>query len=60
VLPLNPMECGISQLDGPPDPHSAQDEPLEAPASRDVNLQGYTDPTRSAAFPTKVNNDSVG
>jgi hypothetical protein len=53
---VKPTLSGIYQLDEQPEPHSAQEEILEAPASTHVNPRGYTDPTRSASFPTDVNN----
>jgi hypothetical protein len=53
---VKPTLSRISQLDEPPDPHSTQEETLKAPVLRYVNSQGYTDPTRSASFPTEVNN----
>jgi len=53
---MKPTVFGIQQLDEPPGPHSAEDEALDARESMYANPKGYIDSTRSASFPTDVNN----
>ena len=52
---MKPTVSGISQLDGPPRPHNARTEALNALESRYVNPQGYADPTQSTYVRTGVN-----
>src|SRR6266540_5281725 len=46
----------IRQLDEPLWPHSAEHKALHARESRYASPKGYIDSTRSASFPTDVNN----
>jgi len=56
LVGVNSTLPGIHQLDKPPGPHRAADEALDARESRYANPKGYMDSTRSASFPTDVNN----
>jgi hypothetical protein len=54
--PTNLVAARIHQLDEPLRSHSVQEEALDESESRYANPQGHADSTRSALFPTDVNN----
>src|SRR5262245_14803747 len=53
---MKPTVSGTYPFDQPPEPHGASSRALHACESTCVNLAGYIGPTRSASFPTEVNN----
>jgi hypothetical protein len=52
---MKPTLSGISQLDAPPGPHSAQEEALDASEPRYAHPRGYADPIQSTYVRTSVN-----
>jgi hypothetical protein len=53
---VNSTLFGKHQLDQPPEPHGTQEWVLKAREPTGVNPMGYVGPTRSASFPTDVDN----
>ena len=53
---MNSTVFGKYPLDQRPEPHGASSRALNACESTCVNPTGYVGPTRSASFPTEVNN----
>src|SRR5215475_3649021 len=53
---MNSTLFGKYPLGPDPEPHGASSRALNAHESKDGNSPGYVDPTRSASFPTEVNN----